>query len=147
MSTAGYCLIFNVPHRHILPAGLIGAAGWLLYQYAVAWGDSKVSACFISACLVAALAELCSRIFKDATTLFSIPGILPLVPGAGMYNTMLAFLERDLEKTTAVGYETIIMAASIAIGLLIVSSLLRILSAIISAVRKGLSLSQPDDYS
>ena len=134
LSTVGYCFIFNIPRRHLIPASFVGAAGWALYQYLTAQGESKIAACFAAACLVTALAELFSRICKDAAILFSIPGILPIVPGAGMYNTMRAFLARDLEQTAAVGYETILMAASIAVGLLVVSSLLRIVPAVASLV-------------
>ncbi|WP_206458470.1 threonine/serine exporter family protein [Anaerovorax sp. IOR16] len=124
-STAGFCLIFNVPRRHMISASTVGALGWTAFQYALFIGHGNVAACFFGSCVVALLSDICSRVFKDATTLFIIPGILPLVPGAGMYNTMLAFLDSNFEKMTKIGSETILMAGSIAVALLMVASLIK----------------------
>lgn len=129
-STAGFCLIFNVPRRHMLSASTVGALGWIAFQYALALGHGNIAACFLGSCVVALLSDICSRIFKDATTLFIIPGILPLVPGAGMYNTMLAFLNNNFTKMTQIGSETILMAGAIAVALLVVASLIKVIVTI-----------------
>lgn len=129
-STAGFCLIFNVPRRHMISASTVGALGWIAFQYALILGNGNVASCFLGSCIVAILSDICSRAFKDATTLFIIPGILPLVPGAGMYNTMLAFLDSNFEKMTKIGSETILMAGAIAVALLMVASLIKVIVTI-----------------
>ena len=144
-ATAGFCFIFNVPRRHMIAASLVGAFGWLLFQYLLMTGSSNVTACFLGSCLVALLSDIFSRVFKDASTLFIIPGILPLVPGAGMYNTMLAFLEHNVDRTAAVGTETLMMAGSIAVALLVVASLIRILVAAKRGVQSVLWRVSPDE--
>lgn len=129
-STAGFCLIFNVPRRHMLTASAVGALGWVTFQWALQCGIGNVPACFYASCVVALLSDICSRIFKDASTLFVIPGILPLVPGTGMYNTMLSFLEGDFPKTASIGSQTVLMAGGIAVALLVVASILKVLVTI-----------------
>ncbi|WP_027400463.1 threonine/serine exporter family protein [Anaerovorax odorimutans] len=129
-STLGFCFLFHVPKKHLISSAFIGGCGWTLFKYLVMNGESNVISCFLGSCLVALLAEIFSRAGKDATTLFIIPGILPLVPGAGMYNTMQYVLENDLEGAAAVGSETLFMAGSIALALLIIASLTRITVAI-----------------
>ena len=94
-----------------------------------------VIACFIGACVVALLSEIFCRIFKEASTVFIIPGILPLVPGAGMYNTMLSLLNQDFAATAEIGTQTILMAGSIAVAILIISSFIRAISFITNTFR------------
>ncbi|HWQ79875.1 MAG TPA: threonine/serine exporter family protein [Anaerovoracaceae bacterium] len=127
-STAGFSVLFHVPKKHILSAGFAGAMGWLTYTWLIASGSGSVLSCFAGSCVVAMISELFARSFKDAATVFIIPGILPLVPGANMYYTMLAILEGDVEKTASVGTETILMAGSIAVALLVVASAVKLLA-------------------
>lgn len=136
MSTGGYCFIFNVPRRHIPMASLVGAAGWLTYQYLVLGGYSSIMACFIGACTVALLSDICSRIFKEAATLFIIPGVLPLVPGAGMYYTMQAFLDSSLGDAAQIAWQTSLMAGGIAVALLMVASVIRVITIVFRSTRE-----------
>ena len=130
-ATAGFTLIFNIPHRHIFFAGFTGACGWLLFQYLLQAGQSVVISGFIASCLVAAFGELFARVFKEASLIFTSPGILPLVPGAGMYKTMLSLLKEDLLATAQIGTETLMLTGAIAIAILMVSSFIRAVTFIL----------------
>jgi uncharacterized membrane protein YjjB (DUF3815 family) len=127
-STVGFSILFHVPKKHIVTAGFVGALGWLTYTYFITSGSGSVLACFAGSCAVALISDLFSRAFKDAATIFIIPGILPLVPGAGMYYTMLAILDGNIEKTASVGTETFMMAGAIAVALLVVASIIKLLA-------------------
>ena len=127
-STVGFSILFHVPKKHITSAGLAGALGWLTYTYFITSGSGSVLACFAGSCVVAIISDVFSRAFKDAATIFVIPGILPLVPGAGMYYTMLAILEGNIEKMASTGTETILMAGAIAVALLVVASVTKLLT-------------------
>ena len=138
-STIGFCILFHVPKKHIFPASFVGACGWLTFTYCIAAGNGSVLGCFAASCTVALLSDLFSRAFRDAATIFIIPGILPLVPGANMYYTMLAILDGDLQKTASIGTETMLMAGAIAVALLMVASVIRLIALlsrkILTAVR------------
>ncbi len=56
--------------------------------------------------MVGTLGELFARYFKKPATVYIIPGIVPLVPGAGMYYTMLALVEKDFLLAANNGTET-----------------------------------------
>lgn len=127
-STVGFSILFHVPKKHIASAGFVGALGWLTYTYFITSGSGSVLACFAGSCVVAIISDVFSRAFKDAATIFVIPGILPLVPGAGMYYTMLAILEGNVEKMASTGTETILMAGAIAVALLVVASVTKLLT-------------------
>lgn len=127
-SSIGFCILFHVPKKHIFSASLVGACGWLTYTYFTTSGSGNVLACFAGSCIVALLSDLFSRAFKEAATIFIIPGILPLVPGSGMYYTMLAILEGNIQETASVGTETLLMAGAISVSLLVVASVIKLLA-------------------
>ncbi|MEG0830320.1 MAG: threonine/serine exporter family protein [Anaerovoracaceae bacterium] len=129
-ATLGFSIIFRVPLKHIPVASLIGGIGWLIYQVCLSFDTSSLWSCFFAACTVGILSDLSSRIFKEASTIFTIPGILPLVPGAAIYKTMLAIVSGDLSLAANLGSQTLLMAGSIAIALLVVGAMIRIIVSI-----------------
>ena len=129
-ATVGYALIFNQPRRQLIPTGLIGAAGWIVYLIAVEAGHGDAMASFFSAFLVTFLSQIAARTLKDPVMVFCIPGIMPIVPGAGMYRTMRAFVMHETALAAATGYNTISMAGAIALGLLAATSLFQIITAV-----------------
>lgn len=136
LGTLGFTLIFNVPLRHIPVASFVGGAGWVMYHIAVSMGFGIAISCFFGACIVGLASDIASRICKEAATIFVIPGVLPLVPGAGTYYTMLAIVEGNLDKAAATGVQTLAMAGSIALGLLVIGTVIQILRSATANIRK-----------
>ena len=135
LGTLGFAFIFNVPLRHIPVASFIGGAGWVVFQIADAMGCGIAIACFFGACTVGLTSDIASRICKEAATIFVIPGVLPLVPGAGTYYTMLAVVEGNLDQAAAKGIETLAMAGAIALGLLVMGTIFQIFRGITRRIR------------
>lgn len=123
LSTLGFTILFNIPRKNILSASFIGAIGWLIYYAYNYHSSSKIIAAFWGAFVVGILGELFARIKKEPATLFIIPGIIPLVPGAGMYYTMTHIVGNDLPQAAKLGTETLLIALSIAIGLILATSI------------------------
>ncbi|QIB70548.1 threonine/serine exporter [Aminipila butyrica] len=126
VATVGFAILFHVPKRHIFVASLIGGMGWVVFAYCRSDYGGALLGCFLAACVVGFFAGICSRVFKETATVFTIPGIIPLVPGAGMYYTTLYLISGQLEQAATTGTETLLMAGSISVGLLVVSSFFKI---------------------
>lgn len=126
LSIIGFCLVINIPRRSILAASVIAGAGWATYIYLVSTGSDKATAAFAGAALIGLVSELASRYYREAATVFIIPAILPLVPGAGMYYAMLALVGGDYITAGEEAAETLLMAGSIALALLAMSSVTRL---------------------
>ena len=94
-----------------------------------------ISASFFGTCAIAILAELFSRAGKDATTIFIIPGIIPFVPGALLYQTMSNLLVGDYSEAVSVGTQALIIAGSIAVALVFIATFSRLILAIINRVK------------
>lgn len=136
-ATLGFCIIFHVPARHIPTAAVIGGLGWAIYQLCVMFEVSTLVSGFLASCAVGLSSYFAARIFKDAATIFIIPGILCLVPGSGMYNTMLELVNGNLDAAAAICNDTVMMAGAIALGLLAEGAALKI---IISIARRAVNI-------
>lgn len=130
LSCIGFCLLINIPRRSILAASCVGGLAWLTYQGMMSTGSTKATAAFLGACVVALVSDIFSKWLKEAATVFIIPGILPLVPGAGMYYTMTSIINNDYAKAASTANETFFVAGAIALALLVVGSFLRIFTSI-----------------
>lgn len=130
IACVGFCILVNVPKKAIIPAAATGGIAWFVYQTAMTMGYSKAVAAFVATCIVTIVSDILSRKVKEAATVFIIPGILPLVPGSGMYYTMSAIIESDYSTAGTIGTETFFTAGSIALAILIVGSVLRLFTAV-----------------
>ncbi len=120
-------LIFCVPRRFLIRAGLVGAAGWCIDQALLSAGAHEMSAMFVSAMLAAVISHLFARRFKAPVTIFLVPGILPLVPGVGMYRIAYAVFQEDNATASHYFIYTLQMAAMIAIAIFVTDTFFKII--------------------
>lgn len=117
-------LLFGIPSRNLLVAGIVGMVGWAVYS-----GLREINlvlAIFVAAIVISFLCEILARILKKPVTVFVIPGIIPLVPGAGAYYAMAAFMDGNFNLGMAKGAETLLSAGAIAAGQVLVGAIFRI---------------------
>jgi len=123
-----FCFIFQLRRwYYIFCASLTGAVSWLVYL----WLEelSTVSRFLLATVAVALLAEVFARLFKTPATVFLIIGIIPLVPGGGIYYTMEALVNGNMADFLHYGMSTASSAGAIAVGCSLVSSVVRIITA------------------
>lgn len=121
MSTVGFAILFNCPKNSVLYAGAVGSIGWLFYYITYAVTKNNVAAPFIGALTVGILGEILARKNKKPATIYITAGIIPLVPGAGAYYTMLHLIENEFSLAASKGVETFFIAAAISTGIIISS--------------------------
>ncbi len=136
IATCGFCILFNVPLRKFPMCIAVGAAGWMSYKLFVLIGMGPIPAAFIGACLVWLLSNVFARLFKEASTVFIVPGIICLVPGAGTYYTMLALIDGTAGEFADAAKETVLTAGAIAAGLLTMGSVTGVLILMVHKLRR-----------
>ena len=62
--------------------------------------------------------------------MFVIPGIVPLVPGLGIYQGMFAIINNEYNNGTSILLTAMTDSVAIAIGVMLVSSLFRVLKVL-----------------
>ena len=123
VATVGYSIFFNVPKKQIPYCGFTGAIGWIVYVVINNKLLNPVFANFLAALLVTLVSENLARLIKKPAILFIIPGIIPLVPGAGLYRTMLNFVQGNHNLAISTGIETILVSGAIALGIMVTTSI------------------------
>lgn len=120
-------IIFDVPPRALVGAAVAGTVSWTLYYLLVGYGMSPVGATFMATLASGLYSELMARIGRNPVTVFIVPGIIPLVPGAGAYYSMLYFVKGDFSQGLSMGIQTMLLAGAIAAGVALVSVIFRVL--------------------
>ncbi|MEH0157613.1 threonine/serine exporter family protein [Limibacter armeniacum] len=127
IGSLGFSIIFNIRGKHLIFASLGGGISWFCYEIGLALEQSSVVSMFMATCMVTVYSEILARRMKIPATIVIISSVIPLVPGGGMYYTMLESVNGNevgfLKKLTITLFE----AGAIAIGIVLVSSFARIL--------------------
>ena len=126
LAVAGFAVLVETPQKYILQAGCAGAFGGWVYFYSMQRGLDTVPACFLSALVISLVAHIFARIFKAPVTVFLIAGILPTVPGAGMYRAVYYIIADDRAQSSYYLLQTLEIAGVIALAIFIVDTVFRI---------------------
>ena len=130
MACGAFCIMFNLKKPKIaITASLGGAIGWLVY-FLLGGAGSDIFQNLVAAVVIAIFSEIMARIFKTPATVFLIIGILPLVPGGGIYYTMQYCIQGNTQMFLEKGLSTFAIAGAIAVGVSLVSSIVRIVQDI-----------------
>ena len=121
--TAGFSIFFNAPKKSLIPCGIVGGIGWCTYVVmANSEYISNVFSMVIASAVVSLFSEILARKLKYPAINFIITGILPLVPGLGLYNTMYSLVQKDYALAVSTGTDSLFKSTGIAIGILIITS-------------------------
>ena len=111
-----FCVLFNI-HTGIL----ICALGGPVFQ-------SDILQSFVAALFISAYSETMARIRKCPVTGYLLVAFFPLVPGGGIYYAMEHAINGETELFLDVLLHTLGVAGSLAVGVLLVSSVVRLMN-------------------
>ena len=127
LATLGFGIIFEIRGKNLIFSALVGGVSWGAYLFCLELNTSLIFAYFISSIVLTLCSEGLARSLKTPVTSILISGLIPLVPGSGIYYTMYYILENNMERAIAKGAETLFIAGALSFGIVVVSSLVRIL--------------------
>lgn len=136
VSCLGFGILFTVQKRTLLLAAVNGSIGWTILLSLDIPQVSYIFANLLSALVVGILAEIFAVIQKTPATGFIVIGVIPLVPGFRIYRSMLYFVRNELDKGIAEGVHACFMAVAIAVGIILATSITRIIRMHILSKRK-----------
>lgn len=134
VATACFGVIFNAPTKTIPACGFVGAVGWAVYYILINGGLDEVRASFLGAFVVSLVAYFFARRFRMPMIIFSVSGIIPLVPGGIAYSTMRNVMELDYITGLENGIRAFMISGAIAMGLVFAEVMMQI---ILRVMRKG----------
>lgn len=117
IATLSFSVLYACP-RHTLPyCALVGAVGWTVYKLANMLGADTAMASLLAVIPLTLLARVLAILLKAPATVFLLTGILPLVPGAGIYYTAYYFIQGNNAFAATKGIETFKIAVALAVGI------------------------------
>ena len=119
----GFTFIFNIHGIGKVICGTGGALGWLVYLLL----EKELLGAFLAAAAIAVFAEMMARLVRCPATGYLLVSLLPLVPGGGIYYAMRYCVMGERELFIQTLLSTFGMAATLAVGAMLASSLFRAL--------------------
>lgn len=123
LATITFSVMFNTPKKELLFCGLAGGVGWLFYALFLKLGFSNTLSNFVGTFFIAYFSRLFAKIRRNPISVFLISGIITLVPGAGIYNTVLNIIMNDTANASFYGLETVKTSCAIAFGIIVILAL------------------------
>lgn len=123
LGTVGFSVLFGAPRRYYIECGLAGMAGWTVYLLVVA-GHSVVGAAFFAALTVAAISHVMAKLSRCPVTVFLICGIIPLVPGGGIFWTAYYIVTDQYRMAAETGFVALKVTIAIAGGIILASGII-----------------------
>ena len=124
----GFAVLFNVPQRTLIIIWMLGAAGGLTKLLLMQANVEIVVATLAGAAVIGVLSVSAAHNKHAPPLVFSIPSVIPMVPGAFAYRMMLGLIKlagtavtdptyhQTLAETTSNGLKTMFILMSLAAG-------------------------------
>jgi uncharacterized membrane protein YjjB (DUF3815 family) len=117
IASTGFGIIFNAPRRSLIHCGFVGMVGWVSYILLADAGVDSVIASFVGSFAVALVGHIMAKRFRMPMIIFSVAGIIPLVPGGLAYNTMRQVVQNDYLAAIPLAAKAFMISGAIAMGL------------------------------
>lgn len=127
MAVLSFGLVLEMPKRYLGWSGLTGGVCWLVYLLVKVGAGSMLLAVFLSSLSVALMGHLFARVLRAPVSVFLVPGILPLVPGTSIYNSVYHVIRNSREQSMFYLVETLQIAGAIALAVFLMDSVFKLM--------------------
>lgn len=126
VACGGFCILYNIRGFGLFVCALGGALGTAVAALlGISYGP--IISSFFAAISISLYAEFMARVRKCPVTGYQFVALFPLVPGGGIYYTMSAAIDGNLDLAGSLGAETLGIAGALSVGLLLVSAVVRMI--------------------
>ncbi|MBN2195952.1 MAG: threonine/serine exporter family protein [Polyangiaceae bacterium] len=112
-ATLGFAVWFRVPRETLTRVVLVGTVGFLVRQVLNDFGVAPPVSSFWAALLIGVFGLERARTFHYPRVIFTVTGVIPLVPGISAYESLVRFTEGDLDG----GIASMVRATAIILAL------------------------------
>ncbi|HAH22853.1 MAG TPA: threonine/serine exporter [Prolixibacteraceae bacterium] len=108
IAAIGFAILFNVPRRTIFAIWGMGAIGGLIKFSAIHFELGIVFGSFLGATIIGIISIQMAHLRKSPPLVFSIPSVIPMVPGFFAYKMMLGLIALTAIENTDAYLQTLI---------------------------------------
>lgn len=135
IAVIGFIYLMEIPRKYIIQCCITGCMAWvcfIVFDYAEI---NMVWSTFLATLVAELVSYILARIYKAPVITFLIAGIIPLVPGIYIYRAAYFFVIRSPLASSALT-DTIKLAAVIALGILVMGTILQVISREIKTINR-----------
>lgn len=121
-ASLAFAIVFNIPRNKLLLSALGGLLGQLVYVVFQLVISNDVILYLLATIAISLYAEVLARLTKSPTTIYLAVALIPLVPGGGIYYTMLYFINGEMDLGITTGVHTLLISGALAVGIIMISS-------------------------
>ena len=129
LGTLGFTVVFRSKKQHIFAIAVGGAISWAAYLISAIFIKSDPVCYFVASAAVGIYAEILARVLRTPTTNIFAVAVLPLIPGGALYYTMRYAVNGHWEDFLRQGNKTLNIAIAIALGIISVSTAVKLLKS------------------
>ncbi|MBE5970942.1 MAG: threonine/serine exporter [Lachnoclostridium sp.] len=126
LSVYFFTMLLEIPKRYAMYCSIVGGVNWWVYLIVMDQTSSAMSSAFFASLAVALLSQIFARMLKTPVNVFLVAGILPTVPGAGIYRCVYYFIRNNPNQSSFYLLQTLKVAGAIAMAIFVTDSLFRI---------------------
>lgn len=131
VGTIGFGIMFNIKNKQLFAVAVGGFIAWALYLLFFEFVKDETVCYFIVSLIIAFYSELMARVLKCPTTVFITPSLVPLIPGASLYNTMTSLFGGNTVIFAEKAVRTLSLAAALAFGVIVASAIMNLIYKLI----------------
>ena len=122
LGTVGYSIVFNIKYKFLVVGTLGGVISYFTYYFVDIISNNNVFLAMLAGTLIAGIySEILARVLKAPNTVFLLPAIITLIPGALFYYTMYYLINWNEALFNANSINMILANLAMAVGIIIVS--------------------------
>ncbi len=117
VATIGFAIWFNLPRETLLRAAAVGAGGYVIRFGALQAGQPPFVASFLAAFFIGIAGYFRAKSFRYPRVIFTVTGIIPLVPGIPTYQALVYFSKGNVTLGLDSLLRATLIIASLSAGL------------------------------
>lgn len=130
IGSLGFSVLFNIRGKRLIMAAIGGLLSWAMFLVFSRVINNEPINYFIVSLIISVYAEIMARLLKTPTTTFIAASLIPLIPGGSLYYTMAYAFEGDLQSFAERAVDTLKLAAALALGIIVATTLAKFISEI-----------------
>lgn len=134
-ATYGFTIYFKLPYKVRTVTSCLSGVIWVIYEFLLNYTNNYIISGLIASILIGLCSEILAIYYKKPATVFSLPCLIPLVPGAGMYYIMYYFIDSNYNMMTTSLINTVLTTTALALGIISSQATFRLIRQIIKTKR------------
>ena len=130
ISSLGFGMMYGLRSKKLIYVALGSALSWFVYLLTMNLGLMEVLAYAVAAGVGTVYSEIMARGIKTPVTAFVIPVNVALVPGASMFYSLLALMQKDTARFIDRGKYALSVACAMALGIFVATMVFKLIKSV-----------------